>query len=152
MQSIDTVSVQALIDEALAVCVKKRTLAARLGLTEQNLQGVIRGRRHLTTAQALSLAQMIDRPAAEVLAVVAIERETDEGERERLRAGFFGLRTVGGLAGALVLAGALGLPSDSAAGSLSDLTIYTLCAVLMMLRTLGDCVLSSKHLSTGVRP
>lgn len=52
-------SVIALLAEAGALCKTKRALAAQLGMSEQNLQGVIHGRRHLTPTQVLALADLL---------------------------------------------------------------------------------------------
>lgn len=91
-------SIKTLIDTAVKRCHTKRALASRLGLTEQNLQGVYKGRRHLTPGQAIALAHLCDADPLAVLAEVAIEKEVDPIERGRLQEGFFRR----GIAGAVV--------------------------------------------------
>lgn len=91
-------TVVSLLTQALSLCSSKRDLARRLGCSEQNLQALMKGARHLTTAQAIALANMTGIPPAEVLAVDAIEREKDPEERGRFREAFFRRGIVGGAA------------------------------------------------------
>lgn len=110
-------SVIALLDKALCLCKTKRELANRLGTSEQTVQAVYKGRRHLTPAQAIALANMLDISPLRVMAQVTIEREKDPEERGRLKEGFFRR----GIAGAVVfcLASATMTPENVAAKGLS---------------------------------
>lgn len=123
-------TVVALLAEAQGRCKTKRALAAAIGTTEQNLQAIFRGDRHLTAAQCIALASLIGRPAPEVLAIDAVDRAKEPQERERLREGFFRRGIAGGLAALLLAAGA---SPEASALDLSRLTVYTLCAVLALM-------------------
>jgi len=106
-------SVHALIDEAVNVCKTKRALASRLGLTEQNLQGVYNGRRFLTCMQSAILADLIDKDATQVWAIVSIEKEQDEPARNYLREAFF-RRAIGGAAMVCAFVGSFPTPAKAA--------------------------------------
>lgn len=120
-------SVKALIDDGVKVCKTKRALASRLGVTEQNLQGIYNGRRYLTCVQAAILAELIDKDAAQVWAVVSIEKEKDEPARSYLREAFF-RRAIGGAAVFFAIVGSFPTPSEATEDS-HALTMYTLSRI-----------------------
>ena len=124
-------SVEALIDEAAAICKTKRALASRLGLSEQNLQGVYKGRRHLTAEQAAWLADILGKDAAQVWAVVTINREQDPAARARLSEAFFRRAILG----ASICLGTLAAtaPENAEAKPSHLLTTYTMSLVAVML-------------------
>lgn len=130
-------SVELLLAQAVEVCKTKRALASRLGVSEQNLQGLMAGRRHLNAQQVIALANVLGMDATRVLALATVARAKDPVERGRLLEGFFRR----GIAGAVVIFGIYttlhGGSVDSGTAS-QRLTIYTLyavaCAVIAQLR------------------
>jgi len=60
-------TVVSLLTQALSMCTSKRDLARRLGCSEQNLQALMKGARHLTVAQVIALGNMTGVPPSEVL-------------------------------------------------------------------------------------
>jgi len=87
--------VETLLARATVMCGTKRELARRIGISEQNLQGVIKGRQFLTPKQTIGLANMLDVSPLELLAQVTVAREKDPVERGRLMEGFLRRGTLG---------------------------------------------------------
>ena len=82
-------SVLTLIARGQEVCGNKRRLADHIGCSEQNLQGVIHGRRHFTPQNVLALALCVGSCPLSFLAVTTIARETSAPQRAALNDGFF---------------------------------------------------------------
>lgn len=106
-------SVKTLLDKAAVMCGQKRVLAHRLGCSEQNLQALFRGTRHLTPRETSALANILDVNALELLGQVTIEREKDPVEKGRLMESFFRR----GIAGATVICLIFGVGGDAEAAS-----------------------------------
>lgn len=95
-------SVVTLLAHATVLCKTKRALAQRMGCSEQTIQALIKGRRHLTPGQAIALANLLGLNPIEVAAQDLIEREPDPVERGRLQEGFFRRGIAGGVAMLLI--------------------------------------------------